>query len=113
VLELIGATTTKTGLKAACVLDERTYQKGIKVSNAEMRALAITGNLFHPLSSHATRSHHFAECPKAGSLGQAGDPPVLRNASRQPNGGRGAVRELLPNACAGKRGRGNHFNAIL
>src|SRR6202795_1343769 len=48
VIELIGATTTKTGLKVDCALDTRTYQKGIKVSNAEMKALNITGDRFHP-----------------------------------------------------------------
>jgi DDE family transposase len=48
VVELIGATTTKAGLKVECVLDERTYQKGIKVSDAQMRALDITGDAFHP-----------------------------------------------------------------
>ena len=39
---------TKTGLKVDCALDTRTYQKGIKVSNAEMKALNITGDRFHP-----------------------------------------------------------------
>jgi hypothetical protein len=48
VVELIGATTTKTGLKVECALDERTYQKGIKISDAEMQALDITGDAFHP-----------------------------------------------------------------
>jgi hypothetical protein len=48
VVELTGATTTKTGLKVECVLDERTYEKGIKVSDAEMQALDITGDAFHP-----------------------------------------------------------------
>jgi hypothetical protein len=48
VVELIGATTTKTGLKVACALDERTYEKGLKVSNAEMARLTITGDPFHP-----------------------------------------------------------------
>ena len=48
VVELIGATTTKTGLKVDCALDTRTYQKGIKVSNTEMKALSITGDRFHP-----------------------------------------------------------------
>ena len=47
-VELIGATTTKTGLKVECVLDGRTYEKGIKVSDAEMRTLDITGDAFHP-----------------------------------------------------------------
>jgi hypothetical protein len=48
VVELIGATTTKAGLKVDCVLDERTYEKGIRVSDAEMAALDITGHAFHP-----------------------------------------------------------------
>jgi hypothetical protein len=48
VVELIGATTTKAGLKLECVLDTRTYEKGIKVSDAEMEALNITGDTFHP-----------------------------------------------------------------
>lgn len=48
VVELIGATTTKAGLKVECALDTRTYEKGIKVSDAEMEALDITGDAFHP-----------------------------------------------------------------
>ena len=48
VVELIGATTTKTGLTVECVLDEATYEKGIKVSDAEMETLDILGDTFHP-----------------------------------------------------------------
>ncbi len=48
VVELIGATTTKTGLKVDSVLDTRTYEKGVKVSDAEMASLHITGDDFHP-----------------------------------------------------------------
>ena len=48
IVELIGATTTKTGLKVECALDIRNYEKGIKVSDAEMQALNITGDDFHP-----------------------------------------------------------------
>ena len=48
IVELIGATTTKTGLKVECALDTRTYEKGIKVSGAEIKALNITGDAFHP-----------------------------------------------------------------
>ena len=47
-VELIGATTTKTGLKVESALDTRSYQKGIRVSNAEMNGLDITGDQFHP-----------------------------------------------------------------
>jgi hypothetical protein len=48
VVELIGATTTETGLKVECLLDERTYEKGIKISDAVMAELDITGDAFHP-----------------------------------------------------------------
>jgi hypothetical protein len=48
IVELIGATTTKTGLKVECALDKRTYEKGIKVSDAEMATLNIKGDDFHP-----------------------------------------------------------------
>ena len=48
IVQLIGSTTTKTGLKVECALDTRTYEKGIKVSDAEMADLDITGDPFHP-----------------------------------------------------------------
>jgi DNA-binding phage protein len=48
VVELIAATTTKAGLRVCCELDPRAYPKGIKVSDAEMDTLNITGNAFHP-----------------------------------------------------------------
>ena len=46
--ELIGTTTTKTGLKVECGLDTRTYEKGLKVSDTAMAGLQITGDEFHP-----------------------------------------------------------------
>lgn len=48
VVELIGATTTKTGLKVACAINDSTYEKGVKVSDAEMANINITGDQFHP-----------------------------------------------------------------
>ncbi|MCJ7753846.1 MAG: ISAzo13 family transposase [Thermoanaerobaculales bacterium] len=48
IVELIAATTTKTGLKIESALDTRTYEKGIKVSDAEMKRLDIRGDTFHP-----------------------------------------------------------------
>ena len=48
IVETIGATTTKAGLKVECEIDTRTYQKGIKISNAEMKALELIGDEFHP-----------------------------------------------------------------
>ena len=53
VVELIAATTTKTGLKVESALDSRTYQKGIKVTNAEMDSLEIHGDTFHPEWNYA------------------------------------------------------------
>ena len=47
-VELIAATTTKTGLQVRCELDTRAYPKGIKVSDAEMKTLNIKGDTFHP-----------------------------------------------------------------
>jgi hypothetical protein len=55
VVELIGSTTTKTGLKVESALDTRTYQKGIKVGNAEMKRLDITGDAFHPEWNYTIR----------------------------------------------------------
>jgi Rhodopirellula transposase DDE domain len=43
----IAATTTKTGLKVRCQLDENTYPAGIRVSDAEMDAVNLTRHDFH------------------------------------------------------------------
>jgi transposase len=48
VVELIAATTTKTGLTVDSALDTRTYRKGIKVTKAQMDCLDIRGDTFHP-----------------------------------------------------------------
>jgi Rhodopirellula transposase DDE domain len=42
IIQLIANTTTDTGLTVACRLDNNTYQKGIKVSDAEMATLTST-----------------------------------------------------------------------
>ena len=55
VVELIGATTTKTGLKVECALDERTYHKGIRIKKAEMKLLDIEGEAFHPDWNYAIK----------------------------------------------------------
>ena len=55
VVELIGATTTTTGLKVESVLDTSHYQKGIKVSDAEMARLNIRGDKFHPEWNYTIR----------------------------------------------------------
>jgi hypothetical protein len=47
IVQLIANTTTDTGLTVACQLDANTYEKGIKVSDAEMAALNIQPAEFH------------------------------------------------------------------
>ncbi len=48
VINLIAATTTRTGLTVHARLDERTYPKGIKITNAQLAAVNLTGEPFHP-----------------------------------------------------------------
>lgn len=48
IIDLIAATTTRTGLKVYAQLDERTYPKKIKVSDAELAAVNLLGEAFHP-----------------------------------------------------------------
>jgi hypothetical protein len=47
IVQLIGATTTKTGLKVRCQLDPTTYPAGIKVSDNELATVNITRHEFH------------------------------------------------------------------
>src|ERR1700726_1009829 len=47
IVQLIAATTTKTGLKVRCELDQNTYPAGIKVSDADMEAVNLTRHHFH------------------------------------------------------------------
>jgi hypothetical protein len=48
IVQLIAATTTAAGLAVACDIDASRYPKGIKVSNAQLKALDIRYNDFHP-----------------------------------------------------------------
>jgi hypothetical protein len=57
VVELIGATTTKTGLKVESALDTRTYQKGIKVRNLS-RPCNPPRSLPRPRSGASRRCRH-------------------------------------------------------
>lgn len=47
VVDLIGATTTRTGPKVHAELDNATYPTGIKISDAQMAALPLTRHEFH------------------------------------------------------------------
>ena len=47
IVELIGATTTQTGLSVRCELDDKPYPKGIVVSDQQMQSLNIHRADFH------------------------------------------------------------------
>jgi Rhodopirellula transposase DDE domain len=47
IVQLIGATTTNTGLKVYCEIDGNPYPKGVKVPDEEMIALNIKRHDFH------------------------------------------------------------------
>jgi transposase len=48
IINLIAATSTRSGLEVYAQLDERSYPKGIKVSDAQLAAVNLHGNPFHP-----------------------------------------------------------------
>ena len=47
IVNLIASTTTKKGLKIEAEVDDNEYEKGIKVSDAEMEQLNIKRDSFH------------------------------------------------------------------
>ena len=48
IINSIAATTSDTGLAVYAQLDTREYPKGIEVSDAELAAVNIHGDDFHP-----------------------------------------------------------------
>ena len=47
VVNLIGSTTTRSGLKVKAMLDKRQYKTGRKVADCEMQALQLKRHTFH------------------------------------------------------------------
>ena len=47
IVQLIASTHSKTGLKVACRLDDRIYEKGRKVSDVEMASINLRPHKFH------------------------------------------------------------------
>jgi hypothetical protein len=47
IVDLIGNTTTKTGLSVRCALDTNSYPKGVAVSDEEMAAINLVRDTFH------------------------------------------------------------------
>jgi len=48
IINLIGATTTRSGLEVYARLDHRSYPDKIKVTDAELNAINLCGDQFHP-----------------------------------------------------------------
>ena len=48
IVNLIGATTTRSGLEVYAQLDDRPYPKKITVTDAQLAAVNLTGDSFHP-----------------------------------------------------------------
>ncbi len=78
IVETISATTTKTGLTVQAALDTGTYEKGIKISDKDMKALgqrSIRRHDFHgewnyallaaPRPTRPTSPKKFSERPNA------------------------------------------------
>jgi hypothetical protein len=84
VVELIAATTSKAGLKIESALDPRTYQKGIKVSDAEMESLRLLAEPSHEMNflpsgdrASGNSTPASAAAAAAGALPLAGPSPAL------------------------------------
>ena len=52
---MIGATKTKTVLKVEFAIDANTYEKGMKISDADMAYVDISGDAFHPEWNYTAR----------------------------------------------------------
>jgi hypothetical protein len=48
IVNLIGATTTRTGLEVYARLDQASYPKNVKVSDAQLASVNLQGHPFHP-----------------------------------------------------------------
>jgi biotin operon repressor len=58
IINLIGATRTQTGLKVKAVLDQHTYETGIKITDEEMQHLRIRQHKVHPQWNYTLSPRH-------------------------------------------------------
>ncbi|MDQ2761476.1 MAG: ISAzo13 family transposase, partial [Actinomycetota bacterium] len=58
IIDLIASTTTSTGLEVHARLDPGHYEKGIKVSDAQLAAVNIERDQFHPDWNYTIHPHH-------------------------------------------------------
>jgi len=57
IVSLIGATTSSAGLEVHACLDERSYERGVKVSDAQLAAVNLTRDEFHPEWNYVIHPH--------------------------------------------------------
>ncbi len=57
IVSLIGATTSTAALKVYARLDDASYQRGVKVSNAELAAVNLARDNFHGECNYAIKPH--------------------------------------------------------
>jgi hypothetical protein len=57
VVNLIGSTQTRTGLRVESELDRNTYEKGIKVTDQEMESVRLKRDKFHGDWNYAIEPH--------------------------------------------------------
>ncbi len=74
IISLIAATTTRSGLKVHARIDDHEYPKGIKVSDAELAAVNLTGHHFHPEWNYTISPSTATNTPPA----SAADQPAQR-----------------------------------
>jgi len=58
IVDLIGSTTTRTGLSVRCELDTKAYPQGIVVSDEAMAAINILRDEFHGEWNYAIRPRY-------------------------------------------------------
>jgi hypothetical protein len=56
-VQSIAATTTRTGLTVRAELDTGAYPTGVKVSDAELNAVPVTGHAFHGECNYTVHPH--------------------------------------------------------
>ncbi|MBI4730050.1 MAG: hypothetical protein HY775_11230 [Acidobacteria bacterium] len=60
VVNLIAGTRTKTGLKIKALLDERTYEKGVKVTDEELDRVQVSRHRTFPDWNYTIPPHQRA-----------------------------------------------------
>jgi len=58
IVQLIGSTTTRTGLNIKCALDSNTYPAGVKVSDEDMAAINLKPHKFHGERNYTIAPKH-------------------------------------------------------